>query len=174
MITLRSFILPVKGLKIGIHEFDYELDSSFFKLVNEESELVANFDVHVVFDKRFGMYVLDLELKGHYVHPCDRCLEQIQIPVEDSHRLYIKRGVGDEEADIVYLEFFDDEINIAKYIYEFVLVSFPLMNVIDCNDMENPPCNMKMLDKWEDISKEAESENKEGSIWDDLNNLNLE
>ena len=175
MNPLRSFIIPVKGLKIGVHEFSYILDHSFFKAVNAESEIQAELKVSLSFDKRPTMYILDISITGDYHNACDRCLENIAIPIEIEHQLYIKKGLSEDEADVVYLEHFDDELDIARYLYEYAVISFPLTNVIDCDEMKDPPCNMDMLAKWDAETKaaNAEEENK-GSIWDELNNLNLE
>ena len=173
MNPLSSFILPVKGLKDGIHNYQFNLDDAFFKAVNPENETKATLQVVLEFDKRPTMYILHMTISGHCQNPCDRCLEQISIPVEGEHELFIKKGDGEDEADIVYLPVFEDQLNIAQYLYEYAIVSFPLMNVIECEEMNNPPCNMDMLNKWDEANDSSEVETKT-SIWDELNNLNLE
>lgn len=172
MNPLRSFILPVLGLKIDTHEYNFLLDDSFFKAINPEIETKAVIDAHVLFDKRPNMYILDIQISGSFKNACDRCLEIIDIPVEGSHQLFIKKGTGEDEADVVYLESFDDTLDISKFLYDYTLISFPLKKVIDCDEMQKPPCNTVMLAKWDEANNQAEI--KTGSIWDELNNLNLE
>lgn len=173
MNPLKVFIIPVKGIKIGIHEFDFELDKSFFKAINPEIEIDALLQVHVSFDKRPTMYILDMSVKGVLYDACDRCLEKISIPVSAEHQLFIKQGIGEEDADIVYVELFQDVINIATYLYEYAILSFPMTKIIDCDEMDKPPCNFELLDKWEEDNSE-DDEPQGGSIWDELNKLNLE
>lgn len=176
MNPLDTFTLPVKGLRNGIHSYKFELDSTFFKEINEESELKANLTSEVKFDKRDSMYILDIQVTGEIFADCDRCLNEIPVPVNGEHRLYIKRGIGEDDAEIVYLEQFDDQLNIAKYVYDFAIISLPFKNVLeDCEEQENPLCNFDMLEKWEENSGEKEDKDEEkGSVWDQLSNLTFD
>ena len=176
MKPLDSFTIPVKGLGNGIHNFEFELDAPFFKAINEESKLDATLISKVSFDKRDSMYILDIVVEGEHIADCDRCLNEIPVLVEGEYKLYIKRGIGEDEAEIVYLEQFDDQINIAKYIYDFAILSLPFKNVIEgCEEMEKPPCNFEMLKKWEENSGADDKEKEEkGNMWDQLSNLKFE
>ena len=176
MNPLDLFTLPVKGLGNGIHSFDFELDALFFQAINEESTLKAKLTSCVKFDKRDSMYILDILIKGELYTNCDRCLNKISVPVNGDHRLYIKRGIGEDEAYIVYLEQFDDLLNIAKYVYDFAILSLPFKNVVeDCEELENPPCNFEMLKKWEQNSGNSDNkEEKKGNVWDELSNLKFD
>jgi len=176
MKPLDSFTIPVKGLGNGIHNFEFELDAPFFKAINEESTINANLISKVEFDKRDSMYILDIFVEGKFIADCDRCLNEIPVPVEGEYKLYIKRGLGEDEAEIVYIEQFEDQINIAKYVYDFAILSLPFKNVIEgCEEMEKPPCNFDMLEKWGQNSGEKDKEEeKKGSMWDQLSNLKFE
>jgi uncharacterized metal-binding protein YceD (DUF177 family) len=177
MNPLDAFTIPVKGLKNGIHLFEFSLDKAFFLKINETFDLRPSLSSNVTFDKRESMYILDIEINGYILEDCDRCLNEIPVPVDSEHRLYIKRGAGEDEADIVYLEDFDDQLNIAKYIYDFAILSLPIKNVIeDCEEMEKPFCNFEMLDKWEENSgvEDEENDKSAGNIWDELSNLKFD
>ncbi len=176
MNPLDAFTIPVKGLKNGIHSFNFVLDKAFFSAINEENTLKPNLSSAVKFDKRDSMYILDINVEGNITVDCDRCLNEIPVPVEGEHKLYIKKGLGDDDADIVYLEKFEDQLNLAKYIYDFAILSLPFKNVIqDCEEMENPYCNFDMLEKWDENSgHENEDEKKAGNIWDELSNLKFD
>lgn len=115
------------------------------------------------------MYILDISIDGTRTTACDRCLEYVPISVQGEHRLYIKRGDAEDEADVVYLPNFDDQLNIAKYIYEYAILSFPLINA--CEEEDGKFCNEALLDK---LDEQEETEEPSSSIWDELNKLNLE
>ena len=176
MNPIDAFTIPVKGLKNGIHLFEFLLDEAFFRAINEENNVKPNLTSNVTFDKRDSMYILDIAVKGSISDECDRCLNTIPVPVDGENRLYIKRGVGEDEAEIVYLENFDDQLNIAKYVYDFAMLSLPIKNVIEnCEEMEKPFCNFKMLDKWEENTVEDEENDKTaGNIRDELSNLKFD
>lgn len=172
MSLLKSFIIPVKGLKIGVHHFDFQLDKRFFKAVNPEGEVDGNFTVSLDFEKKYGMYELNFDVKGELHTACDRCLEKIPIPVEKDYSFIIKIGTGEDDLDVVFLEEEKDELDLSKYLYDYVLLSFPISKVIDCDTEEKAPCNMEMLDK---LYGESNNENEEKkNVWDVLNNLNLD
>lgn len=174
MNLLRSFTIPVKGLKIGQHEFSWKLEADFFKAVNTESNINADLEAFVIFDKRSSMYILNIEIKGNLIDTCDRCLETIPIPIEGKYEFFIKQGTSEDEADLIFLESFDDELNIATYIYEYAVLSFPLIKKVECDDLEPKPCNTELLKKWEQETKLIEREEDKKSVWDALNKLNLD
>ncbi len=176
MNPLDSFTIPVKGLKNGIHRYEFELDTSFFQAINEESTLQPSLTAVVDLDKRDSMYILDMKISGNVQADCDRCLNPIPVIVDGAHRLYIKRGIGEDEADIVYLEQFEDQLNIAKYVYDFAMLSLPIKNVIEqCEELDSPPCNFDMLDKWDENSgTEDNKEEQKGTVWDKLSDLKFD
>lgn len=172
MSLLKSFIIPVKGLKIGVHHFDFQLDKAFFNAINPEGNIDGQFEVSLDFEKKYGMYELDFTVQGQLKSPCDRCLEEIPIPIDKEYSFIIKIGTGEDDLDVVFIEEEKDELDVSKYMYDYAVLSFPIAKVIDCDMDENPPCNVEMLDKlYQDDNTEKEEKK---NVWDVLNNLNLD
>lgn len=170
MASLKNFSIPVRGIKSGVHQFSFHLDSTFFAEFSDS--LIGESDVNVKldFDKRPDMFVLDVDVQGTVKEECDRCLADINLPIEGKYQLIIKLSDHESEVDeVVYLPAETTEINVAKYIYEFVGLSVPMMKIYDCQNDTPPPCNQAVLTR---LEKEDQGQEKTNNpIWDELNKL---
>ena len=82
MSVLKVFTIPLLGLKIGMHEFDFEVSSDFFAEFEGSPISEANFEVKLYLDKRPDeMLVLVFTFQGTTAAECDRCLRFDFLPV---------------------------------------------------------------------------------------------
>jgi hypothetical protein len=99
-----AYSIPIKGLKVGIHQFKYTLDHAFFRHFEDSPIENGNVEVEVVLDKRETILVFDFSLEGYTDAICDRCTAPIQLPLhEDARQLVVKYGdaEGDDDDDEV-------------------------------------------------------------------------
>lgn len=170
MSELKHFSIPVQGLKIGTHQFDFQVDKYFFEHFETSVIKDGNFDVRLFFDKRSDMFVLDFEFKGHVITDCDRCLANIQLPVEGENQLLVKFSEEpQEEAEVIYILKGVSEFNVAKFVYEYITLALPMIKVYDCEEEDPPVCNFENLDY---LDNDAEEEESTSSVWDELKKLN--
>ncbi len=170
MASLNNFSIPVRGIKSGLHQFKFHLDSTFF--TEFEDSLIGESDVDILldFDKRPDMFVLDVDVQGTVKAECDRCLADIHLPVDGQFQLIIKLSDHESEVDeVVYLPAETTVINVAKYIYEFVGLSVPMMKIYDCQNDNPPPCDQAVLKRLEQEEEDQKATNN--PIWDELNKL---
>lgn len=171
MAKIESLVLPLKGLSSGLHQFDFQVDTLFFRQYNKDSDLKGEFEIHLTFDKRSSMLILEFDIQGYLNTSCDRCLEPVQIPVKKDFELVMKYGVGEDDLDIVFIDPDVDMLNLDKYIYEFVYLACPITHVLDnCDAMEDPPCNEAILSKLYNTDDVPE---KTKNIWGALNDLKI-
>lgn len=179
MDALAAFRIPVKGLKNELHQFDFQIDSDFFKLFEGSPITEGKFDVRLLFEKRSDLYILTFKLDGTVRTECDRCLELINLPVRDEEQLLVKLTpeVQEEDAEVIYLSPEASELNVAQYIYEYICLAMPLNKVYDCQSDKNRPCNPEMLKYLEQIAEpEAEVEEEDtkeaespsNPLWEEL------
>ena len=77
-----------------------------------------------------GVFVLNFHTEGFVVVPCDRCLDDMEIPVDIDDELKVKMGATfSDENDIVVVPEEDGYINVAWFIYEFIALSLPMKHV---------------------------------------------
>jgi uncharacterized metal-binding protein YceD (DUF177 family) len=168
--ALVPYSIPVKGLSNGVHLFDFQIDNSFFELFEGSPISEGNFEVRISFDKRPDLYVLLFEFAGHIKSDCDRCLESIQLPVAGKEQLLVKitELELEEEADVIYLSSFVHELNVAKYIYEYICLAIPMHRVYDCEKDEKAPCNvdiLKYINGATDTTIDPGTEERENPFW---------
>ena len=181
MDPLIAYSIPVKGLHSGIHQFDYQIDHSFFESFEDAPIKEGAIKLEVDFDKRDDMFVLWFRFSGTVGTACDRCLVAIDLPIEGEERLLIKLTETPEEIsedpDVVFVSSEIQKLNIAPYAYEFICLSLPLIKVYDCEEDTPRPCDQEMLKYLSQNSsssaEEAEEESQESNpIWDALKDLN--
>jgi len=171
MKSLNQFSIPVQGLKKGMHQFDFQVDKSFFKFFENSQIEDGNFDVRLYFDKRPDMYVMTFSFEGSMKTACDRCLVDISLPLKGDNQLMVKfADKPSEDADIIYIEQGLNELNVAKYVYEFITLAIPILKVYDCENEENPVCNEEMLG-YLNGNQDTEEEKPSNPIWDSLKDL---
>ncbi|MEL7021681.1 MAG: hypothetical protein AAGK47_08735, partial [Bacteroidota bacterium] len=124
MKALEHFSIPVKGLGLGMHTYEFDLDSEFFAQFEQAQIKAATIRVKVYFDKREDMYVFTFDWEGTTDAVCDRCLTDIQLPLKGADQLVVKFAEEmREEVDVVYIPMDTSHFNVARYIYEYTLMS---------------------------------------------------
>ena len=83
-------IVQFSGLKPGRYVFDYALDNSFFKTFENEELKDGNVDVEVHLERKERMLLFTFSFHGTVKTTCDRCLGEMEIPVEGEETLCVK------------------------------------------------------------------------------------
>lgn len=136
----------MRGLSEGKHEFEYDLNDKFFSLIDDGTADVkrGNLKVVISLKKTSVTFELSFDIKGVVHVPCDRCLDDIDMEVDTQNRLVVKFGkeYSEESDEIVIIPEDDGAINIAWFLYEFIVLSLPAKKV-------HPPgtCNKAMSSK---------------------------
>ena len=131
MNNLKEYLIPFAGLKIGKHQFDYQLDNTFFKGFDYDEFNDASIKVVVVLEKKSTMLELNMKHKGTVNVPCDVSGEEFDLPIKGKLKLLIKFGdeFNDENEELLILPHGEFEVNVAQYIYESIVVSMPFRRI---------------------------------------------
>ena len=124
-------------------EYEYQLDNQFFMDLDAPEVQKGQVDVSLKVRKTSGIYQLDFHTEGVVIVTCDRCLDEMEQPIETDDRLKVKLGIDFSEIDdIVVVPEEDGYINVAWFIYEFIALSIPMKHV-------HAPgkCNKDMVNK---------------------------
>ena len=173
MAELKQFSLPLRGLKDGVHQFDFQVDAEFFTHFKSSPIQEGEFEVIMYFDKRPDMIVLTFDIAGHMQTECDRCLEQIRLPIKGEEQLLIKYAEeASEDAEVIYIPRGTSELNVARFVYEYICLSVPMVKTYDCESEAERPCSEAML-KYLDSEKaqSGEEETPDNPIWEALKNI---
>ena len=91
-----EFIIPLNGLTTGNHEYGWRVGKEFFESFENSEILDAELVVSVVVEKSGRYLGIDCDVTGDVTLECDRCLDDLVLPVDVDVRLSVK--YGDEES----------------------------------------------------------------------------
>ena len=172
METLNQFTIPLEGLKDGMHQFDFQIDGEFFKHFEQSPLREGNFNMMLYFDKRPDLLVLTFDFRGSFNTNCDRCLEAINLPIQGNEQLIVKYAEEPgEDAEVIYITRGTQQLNVAKFIYEFICLAIPIVKTYDCEADLTPPCNQDVLDLLYKNEAEDEKEETQNPVWEALKNF---
>ena len=128
-----NFIIPLNGLAAGESRFSWHAGKEFFETFGTEEIIDADIDVSVTVEKSGRYLGADCEIDGSVVVACDRCLEDLRMPVETDVLLSVK--FGDEESsedhqegerEIVFVPEGEAELDLSQIIYDYVCLALPM------------------------------------------------
>ncbi|MBZ9630873.1 DUF177 domain-containing protein [Salegentibacter sp. LM13S] len=175
MRNLAAYTIPFVGLKLGKHQFEYEINKEFFEHFEYDDLNTADVKIDLLLDKKTTMMELTFNASGFVNVNCDITNEPYDQPIEGSLFLVIKFGdeFNDENEDLLILPHGEFEVNVQQYIYELIVLSIPLKRVHP--GVEDGTLESDVLDKLEELSiNNNENKNDEDEIdprWDKLKNL---
>jgi len=171
MFSLEAFKVDLNAVKEKGMTLTYNLDDDYFKAIDGSE--VNSGAVHVVVSvvKSSGIYELSFHCEGTVKVQCDRCLDEMNLPISTDDRLFAKLGDEyKEDEDIVTVERETGVLDIAWFIYEFIALGVPAKHV-----HEEGECNSEMMEILNKHSaKDAETENNEAAIdprWSELEKI---
>ncbi len=150
MKELRKYVIPFAGLKEGRHEFEFDVDDSFFVHFESSEITEGKLNVNVVMLKKQKILELDFDIKGQVKTVCDRCLDEFDFPLTYQGKLFFKFGEQTYELtdEITILAGSEHEIYISQYIYEFIHLALPYRRIHpDLNGVSG--CDSSMIQKLE-------------------------
>ena len=139
-------MLKLKTLPFGTHAIECHLDESFFN-IDELSEVRrANVDVTLeVTRKSENTYHLEINCNGTVTIPCDRCLDDLDLPVEENYCLNVEQmgtELDDTGDELLIVPSDWRELDTAPIVRDTVLLAIPMTH---CHESEDD-CNPDMLD----------------------------
>lgn len=160
MKELKVFTIQFVGLKLGEHDFQYQIDSAFFQHFGYDDFNSIAVDVNVKLIKKTTLMEFEITSKGEANVNCDLTNEEFDTPVNGSYKFVVKFGeeFNDEDEDIIILPHGEYEINIAQQVYETIALSMPNKRVHP--GVEDGTLKSEVLEKLEEYSLSAGDENE--------------
>lgn len=126
-----TYKIDLKNLEIGTHEFEYQLGNKYFTDIDGTEVQKGKVKVLLTLKRTPLMFDLSFKLDGVAYVPCDRCLDDVEIPIDTTAKLIIKFGheYSEESDEVIVIPEEEGEINLAWFIYEFVALAIPMKHV---------------------------------------------
>ena len=169
----NEFLIPVSGLALGSHSFEYEIDNDFFAGMDYSEVQQGKVSVKLDIDRQETMLTLHFDLQGSVRVPCDRCADEFDQPIESQQDFFLKLGTENaEESDDVAVVSPDlNEYDVRPLVYEYIILAIPMHRVHpegQCN-----PAVIEMLNHEEAPAEEDEASDAIDPRWAALKDIDL-
>mgnify|MGYP004558071803 CR=1 FL=1 len=129
--------VPINGLPQGRKEFRWRVGKTFFEHFENSEILAADLNVEVCAEKSGHFIGIDCDVTGDVTVACDRCLEELRLPVGTGFSLSVKFGqesadssdAAEGEREIVWLPESDADLDLGQIVYDYVCLSLPVQRV---------------------------------------------
>lgn len=167
---LHSYKLELRSLPLGIQQFNYVVDDAFFSQ-REGSEIRGgNVDVKLEVDHRNDYFDLTFMVKGTIVVGCDRCLDDMQLPVDTDYQVTLKYAEESNIDDDELIEVSERErdYDLTDLIYDTIALTVPMKHT-----HAEGQCNAAMVAELDKHSGAADGEREETNDprWEALRGL---
>ena len=157
---LDLYKVDLKNIQQNVQVFEYLLDNLFFMNIGGEDIQKGKINTQLTITKKAGVFDLSFSLNGIVVVPCDRCLDDMDLPIETTAHLIVKFGkdYSEESDEIVVIPETEGTINLAWFLYEFIALAIPIKHV-------HAPgkCNKQMTTKLKKHSAKSDDDQSFGS-----------
>lgn len=169
----KEFNIPFSGLKQGKHDFNYEIDNTFFESFGYEEFNEVAVDLRVVLNKTSTMLELDFDATGTVNVDCDLTSEPYDQPIEGHLELVVKFGeeYDDDDDEILILPQGEHQVNVAQFIYEMIILAVPQKRVHP--GIADGTLKSEALDRLQELQPKDKKNNDDESDprWDELKKL---
>ena len=169
MEKLKNYQIPFSGLKLGSHQFDFEIKDTFFKLFDYSELNSGDLKAKVLLHKKNTLLELVFEIKGMVTLSCDTCTDEYQQNITSSIKQIVKFSDVEEAQDtdeITALSTNEHTLEIGHSLYEFIHLSLPSKRI---HPIE-ADCNQEVLKKLEELAfQEPEVTDPRWSVLQKLN-----
>ena len=174
----NEYKIKFTGLKDGLHTFTYNIGNEFFEQFEFTDVKGANVVVEVSLNKQPTMMIADFNLSGEVDLMCDRCTDNVAIPIESDEELIYKFTEDEfEDEKVVSVYHNEIEIDLTQPIFEFITLAIPSKRLHldgECNQTMLKEINNYLLVEEDESQIEPTDDLKEEEIdprWSALNKL---
>ena len=149
----NDYILPIAGLSIGYHDFEFEIDDKFFDNFEFSEVKKGNVKVNLNVEKHERESILTFNFGGSVFIPCDRCNDEFEQPIENEVVIYLKYGheYEEESDDVIVILSEEGEFDISSLIYEYIILSLPIHRVHE----DVSECNQEIINYLENAANQV-------------------
>lgn len=138
-------LIDLNGLTSGERLWSGALDGKFFVGFGNTEILDADVSVEVGARKTEERVLVDVRMKGSLTVSCDRCLEDLQIPVESEALLEVRHEgrtetAPEDDRELIFIGVEETELDLSQVVYDYLCLSLPIQR-----HHEEGRCNPQVL-----------------------------
>jgi len=132
------YIIDLKRLPVGRHNFDIELDDTFFDSLEKTEILSGKVAAQVTLNLREEDYELNIAVHGTVFVVCDRCLDPMSLEINDEQKIFSEDEVVPDESEKTQ-DGKGNSLDLSWLVYEIVSINIPIVHSHQPGD-----CNQQM------------------------------
>lgn len=111
--------------------YEFLLDNIFFANIDGPEVQKGKVNVNLAVKRTTGVFELVFQTEGMVLVPCDRCLDEMEIPIATTDKLFVRFGsdYAEENNNVVIVPEDEGYINVAWFMYEFIALAIPMKHV---------------------------------------------
>jgi uncharacterized metal-binding protein YceD (DUF177 family) len=128
---LNDFLIPFIGLKLGKHQFDYQINNKFFENFDFDEYESSDVKVNLIFEKKSTFMELNFKHKGTVNVACDLTGEMFDLPIKGKIKLVVQFGeeYNNDNDELLIIPHGEHQLDVSQYLYEMIVLSVPLRRV---------------------------------------------
>jgi len=167
-----AFQIPFVGLKLGTHEFEIDVNETFFDSLPYSPIDRGSLKVWLNLEKKETMLIANFECFGYIEQICSRCNELALVEIDAEMHVIYKFGHEEEETNddnLVIIKYDSYELDISQQVYEMITLAIPSRPV-----HEDGACEEEMVKLIEKYHRKVENKNDNDidPRWSVLKSLN--
>ena len=165
-----AFEIPFVGLKIGVHEFEFDIDNTFFESLPYSLIEKGSLKAWLTLEKKETMLIASFDIDGTVEMECSRCNEPMDVEVYGDMEIIYKFGHEEvEDENLIVISPDSYEIDVTQPIYELIVVSLPSRPVHEEGECDEEM--VKLIEKFQSKPKDDNDDDTDPR-WSALKNLN--
>jgi uncharacterized metal-binding protein YceD (DUF177 family) len=166
---LKQFKIPFKGLRLGTHEYNWEVGKPFFEAIENTDVHDCKLNVDLVLKKQERMMILSFTITGTIEVSCDRCLDHFDLPLNIREDYYVKYGDSyrEESDQVLIIPDSTYQLDVSVLIFDYVTLAIPIRKVHPEDPEGKTKCNVKTLNTLENLREKHGTDPR----WDALKKL---
>ncbi len=175
MEKLGAYEIDLKGMAEDTCSYEYVLDDHFFESIEALDIKKGKVDVSLSVRKTAGIYELSFTMEGTVTISCDRCLDDMEQPISSEQVMKVK--LGDEfaeEDDMIVVPENEGVIDVAWYMYEYVVLAIPMKHVHaegECNKAMESKLSQYLCAQADDSDEESTASREIDPRWNELKKI---
>lgn len=126
-----KYKIELKGMQTDSVTHEFLLDTLFFTHIDGPEVQKGRVNVVLTVKRTPRAFELHFQTEGVVKVPCDRCLDEMELPVCSTDTLMVKFGTeyAEEGDNLIIIPEVEGALNVAWFMYEFIALTIPMKHI---------------------------------------------